>query len=140
MVEDDLFFRQYAFHKQKLILHRASMTEFKNAAEASGYVVVYIDSSDTTTSMESLSTILKKYSIQEVSYYDLVDDWLEKRLTSLLATNSIPSRRLISPGFLTNRGDIADYFASYPNRMQQFYEWQRKRLDILVKNGKPVGG
>ena len=28
LVEDPLFFSQYNFHAQKLILHRASMTEF----------------------------------------------------------------------------------------------------------------
>ncbi len=30
LVEDDLFFKQFRFHKQKLILHRASMKEYES--------------------------------------------------------------------------------------------------------------
>ncbi len=36
LVEDPLFFAQYRFHAQKLVLHRASMTEFAERCERLG--------------------------------------------------------------------------------------------------------
>ena len=40
VVEDPLFFTHYKFHSQKLVLHRASMTEFIQRAEGLGKQVV----------------------------------------------------------------------------------------------------
>jgi deoxyribodipyrimidine photolyase-related protein len=140
-IEDDLFFRQFPFHKQKLILHRAAMTIFKETLVNKGFSIKYIESSETTPSMQQLKNFLQLKKITEVSYYELVDNWLEKRLTTLLYELDISVSRHNSPGFLTTRGLIDDFFENNPNRMQKFYEWQRKRLRILIEeNGKPTGG
>ncbi len=36
LVEDPLFFTQYQFHAQKLLLHRASMTEYAQTCKRLG--------------------------------------------------------------------------------------------------------
>ena len=36
LVEDDLLFRQYPFHRQKLVLHRSSMRSFADELEEKG--------------------------------------------------------------------------------------------------------
>ena len=43
LVEDDLFFRQYAFHTQKLVLHRASMRRFATVCADAAFDVEVID-------------------------------------------------------------------------------------------------
>ncbi len=42
LVEHPLFFTQYPFHKQKLILHRASMTAFADRLSATGVMVRHV--------------------------------------------------------------------------------------------------
>lgn len=139
LVEDDLFFKQNPFHKQKIILHRASMRSFADKLTAHGFKVCVIDSS-TDNSMDILRAKLTGLNIKNISYYDLVDDWLEQRVISLQEALSLQAERLTSPSFLTTLGMIDDYFDSNSHRMQHFYEWQRKRLNIMMDGVKPLGG
>jgi deoxyribodipyrimidine photolyase-like uncharacterized protein len=46
LVEDQLYFGQYPFHKQKLLLHRASMHYYQEFLEKKGYEVSYLDYSN----------------------------------------------------------------------------------------------
>lgn len=141
LVEDDLFYRHYHFHAQKLILHRASMQVFKTRLEDTDFSVIYIETSPSRESKDALEAELKKLSPKKVSYYDVVDDWLERRLEAISSSCKIRFDRLNSPAFLTTRGQLDDYFSHQPNRMQQFYQWQRRRLDVLMnQDGSPVGG
>ena len=106
---------------------------------SNGFDTLYIETSPAHTSMDQLATILHQHHINAVSYYDLVDNWLEQRLAAVVGTRSVTT--IDSPGFLTSSQQIKDYFDHNPNRMQQFYEWQRKRLNILIApDGTPVGG
>ena len=78
-----------------------------------------------------------------MSVVDVVDDWLERDLRRALADAGHVLRDedvLESPAFLTSRVDLTEWFARHPARMQHFYAWQRRRLDILVDDGAPVGG
>jgi deoxyribodipyrimidine photolyase-related protein len=43
LVEEDLFFKQYAFHKQKIAFHRASMKALKEDLKAQKKTCHYID-------------------------------------------------------------------------------------------------
>ena len=141
IIEDDLYFRQYRFHKQKLVLHRASMRMFAERLKQAGYDVAYLETSFECTSMDQLRDFLAIHQDQGISYYDVVDDWLERRLATVFRKLDKTAERLITPAFLTSPGQIEDYFAEGPRRMQQFYEWQRKRLNIMLDdNGKPIGG
>ncbi len=42
LVEEWLFFRQYNFHKKKLVLHRASMKFYESWLSEHGYQVKYV--------------------------------------------------------------------------------------------------
>jgi deoxyribodipyrimidine photolyase-related protein len=140
-LEDDLLFRNLRFHQQKLVLHRAGMTLFARRVEAAGYAVDYVETSAEHTSQERLYALLLECGATTVTYYDVVDDWLDRRLTRTLADAGIGSRVLETPQFLTPRDLVATYFSSSNWRMQGFYEWQRRRLGILVgADGSPEGG
>jgi deoxyribodipyrimidine photolyase-related protein len=90
--------------------------------------------------MDLLLEALKQEKITKLKYFDVCDDWLQRRLTDVFSTLDSEVRRYESPSFLTSLGQIEDYFDSHPDRMQHFYEWQRKRLDILMEGSKPKGG
>ncbi|MEN9701399.1 MAG: hypothetical protein RIR55_714, partial [Bacteroidota bacterium] len=46
LVEEALFFNQYQFHQQKLVLHRASMKFYEQYLKKEGFKVHYIECHD----------------------------------------------------------------------------------------------
>lgn len=134
-VEDPLFFRQYPFHKQKLILHRATMRRF-----AEQYPNARIVESKELEATGDIATILKKAKCTSVQVVDPSDDWLLRRLTAACEAQKLELTVLPDPHFLTSRPLIEDYVARKQKLFfTDFYIEQRKRLDILVVNGKPLG-
>jgi deoxyribodipyrimidine photolyase-related protein len=140
LVEDDLFFRQYAFHRQKLVLHRSSMRSFADELEEKGLRTAYVESSPDTSTHDQLVELFRRRKVTSASYFDVVDDWLEQHVSATLKDAGVERERMESPGFLTTRTELRKYFSNRPRRMNHFYEWQRKRLDILVDGDHPVGG
>jgi len=138
MVEDPLFFSQYAFHRQKLILHRASMKRYDTQLELP---VKYVEAVELETS-GSIAELLKRWKIQHVQYVDPCDDWLSRRLAAGLNTAGIGSTVLDDPHFLTTRGEIEEYTAGKKKLFAaDFYIQQRRRLGILLEDrASPVGG
>ena len=150
LLEHDLMFRQYRFHRQKLVLHRASMRRFADRLREAGFEVEQVDTDGRTTSRAALARLVERRRPSRVTAYDVVDDWLSQDLTGALADGGYELSAddvLESPNFLTTRQEIADFFdgSSGPRgrraRMQHFYSWQRRRLDVLVDaDGEPEGG
>lgn len=143
LVEDDLFFRQYAFHTQKLVLHRASMRRFADRLRDASFGVELVDTSADEPTGPRLTALLQRLRPQRVTVYDVVDDWLSRDVSAALVGAGIELRAddvLESPSFLTSRAELTDWFDAHPARMQHFYSWQRQRLDILVEGDRPVGG
>ena len=147
LVEDDLFFRQYSFHAQKLILHRASMRRFASRLTDAGFEVHHIDTDPDRTSGDRLADVVRKLNPERVTFFDPVDDWLSRRTRAVLkrasgARLSFDASRdvLESPNFLTTTSEVRRWFDHNSARMQNFYSWQRLRLDVLVDGDQPVGG
>lgn len=150
LVEDDLFFRQYRFHVQKLILHRASLRRFATRLTSAGFVVHHIDTNRDHPTGDQLAALLTRLDPDRVTWFDPVDDWLSQRVSALVGRASRspattlsfdPSRDVLeSPNFLTTDAQIRQWFGTNTARMQHFYAWQRRRLDILVDGDQPVGG
>jgi deoxyribodipyrimidine photolyase-related protein len=144
LVEDDLFFRQYRFHVQKLILHRASMRRFAQRLRDAGFAVEVIETDASHTTAERLAALLRRLRPTALSVFDVVDDWLSRDLGRAVAAAGLdPSDALVvleSPNFVTTNAELTEWFGSHPARMQHFYSWQRRRLDILVHGDQPVGG
>ena len=143
LVEDDLFFRQYRFHVQKLILHRASMRRFAGRLREASFDVEVIETDAEETTGSRLATLLHRLGPSAVSVFDVVDDWLSRDVDRALGDAGLDRGILDvleSPNFVTSRAQISDWFGSHPARMQHFYSWQRQRLDILVDGDRPVGG
>jgi len=140
LVEHDLLFRQYPFHRQKLVLHRSSMRSFADELTERGYQVACVETSSEHTSEQLLADLLREHRVTRVSYADVVDDWLERSIVTVLDQAGVDRERHESPGFITTRTELRKYFSNRPRRMNHFYAWQRTRLDILVDGGSPVGG
>lgn len=144
LIEHDLLFRQYSFHSHKLVLHRASMSRFARRLGAKGHDVVVLRSEAGRSSHQQLADLVRHRRPAQVTWFDVVDDWLEQDLYSGLADGGYRMRGedvLETPNFLTDRGQIDDRFAANAARMHDFYVWQRRRLGVLVDgSGQPAGG
>lgn len=143
LIEHDLMFRQYSFHAQKLVLHRATMTRFARRLRGRGFEVEVLASDAGRPSGEQLAALVRGRRPSRVTWFDVVDDWLERDLDAALNDGGYRPREadvLETPNFLTSRREIDDWFAGKTARMHDFYVWQRRRLDLLMENGRPVGG
>ncbi|MGJ9425345.1 cryptochrome/photolyase family protein [Nesterenkonia halotolerans] len=144
LIEHDLLFRQYRFHAQKLVLHRASMAHFARNLRRRGSAVEVLGSEASRSSHEQLAALIAELRPARVTLFDVVDDWLEQQLFAALAEGGCQLRAedvLETPNFLTSRAQIQEWFAQHDSRMHDFYVWQRRRLNLLVDaEGEPVGG
>jgi deoxyribodipyrimidine photolyase-related protein len=119
LIEEARFFTDFNFHKKKLLLHRASMKYFESFLKKKGLKVRYFNFN------QSWEKHLKGKTIY---YTELIDHQLEKK---------IPKRanKLKSPAFITEAFEKRKrYF------MTGFYTEQRRNFNLLMKNGKPMGG
>ena len=73
LVEHPLFFTQYRFHKQKLILHRASMSAFAEKALSAGFEPMRC-TIDAFPDLASVAKLLREDGIKEISLFDPTDD------------------------------------------------------------------
>jgi len=139
LVEDPLYFSQYPFNKQKLVLHRASMKYYQQHLEKKGYTVTYVDATDADP--EKVFQQLKKKKVGTVHYVNGTDYLLQRRIQRHGKTHGIDLKKYDSPNFLTTEKELDSLFSKEKKYlMANFYVKQRKRLDILVENGMPVGG
>ena len=136
LVEEDSFFTRFKFHKKKLILHRASMKSYQDRAKSE---VFYIEN-DRGKTLDKLFNEMKKQEIKEVCIPEILDYVLEDKLILLSKKYEIVIKNLNVTGFLSPRVWLSKYFSIHGFNQTSFYIAQRKRLNLLVDNDKPVGG
>lgn len=142
LVEEWLYFKQYPFHFQKLLLHRASMQQYKDFLTNKGYNVHYIETNETISNVLQLIPYLAKKGITHIKVVDPTDNWLQKRLSESCKKNQISLEIFTSPGFLNSLSETAAFFEKRNKFFQtDFYTWQRKSRKILVNEAlQPDGG
>lgn len=141
LVEESLFFTQYPFHLQKIVLHRASMKAYAQILEQKGYRVQYLEASDKKAEVTAFVRAAAAKKITAIHYVDTVDHWLEKRLHRSAAALKIELTSYSSPAFLNRMQDVNDYFDKRKTYFQtDFYIQQRKSRKWLLKNDhQPIG-
>lgn len=142
LVEESLFFNQYNFHQQKILLHRASMKAYAGLLTARGFAVHYIEA---ITPLAEVRRLIKELHAQQVGTIyitDVVDDWLRKRIEGAAKKYGIGVITSATPNFLNTLRGVDEYFKNKKTYFQtDFYTWQRKQRKILVDGGgRPEGG
>jgi deoxyribodipyrimidine photolyase-related protein len=119
LVEEPLFFTQYRFHIQKIIMHRASMKAYEAYLIAEGIDVVYVEDERYLCALNS----------DTVAFYDVVDFDLEKKLRKHFSTCLIHPH----PNFLN--------VEESDTLLHTFYVKRRKELNLFIdENHKPFDG
>ena len=133
IIEDEFYFTSKKFHKQKLILHRASMKYYYDKLRIKyNSKVKYIE-------FDKIDNNYFKNNI--IHIYDPVDKPVIEKYKKL-------SQKILiydTPLFLETREDLEEYRNKNTNKKNyyhdNFYKWQRKRLNILIENREqPIGG
>jgi deoxyribodipyrimidine photolyase-related protein len=142
LVEEYLFFREFNFHRQKLIFHRASMKYYEVYLQKKHKKVVYIDANNPLSDIRLLLPYLKEQGFHSITYIDTTDNWLQKRIQQTALKCQIHLKQWPSPLFLNDLESLEEYFSKTTKMFQtDFYRFQRKKWKILVDaNLSPVGG
>lgn len=147
MVEDPLYFGidrelPIKLHKQKLILHRASMRRYVEEVLWPADIEVDYVSLDGLMTSEDIFERARKF--EQLYLFDPVDDVITKRLLEARRSDtSVPSFEFLpSPNFYLKNQEVQGYFADkHMHIFEDFYQWQRERFNILIgEDYKPVGG
>lgn len=142
LLEEKIYFKQYLFHQQKLVLHRASMQFYKRFLLEKHFEVHYIESNRESSDCRKLISQLADESVKDIFIVDVVDNWLMTRIMLACKKHAIHLHVLDNPNLLNTSNEVAHFFDHRKNYFQtDFYTWQRKQRNILLeKDKKPVGG
>lgn len=139
LIEEYLFYKQYAFHKQKLAFHHASMLSFGAYLKSIGKEVIFVSSKDKQSDIRVF--LQENNDIESIHYIDPTDDWLDKRLKKYSEHKDLIEYS--SPLFLNSKDDNAKFFRTDKKFFFQttFYKQQRKKYKVLLNDDDtPVGG
>ena len=147
MIEDALFFgdrhHPTRFHQQKLWLHRATMSHYQQRLEKKGFPVslfAYENEHAETAPLERAFQMLSDDGIEMVRTTEPHDYLLTRRLRRFARRHDIELSIVETPMFLNSREANEDYRSGRKRWfMADFYQFQRKRLDVLMNGEEPVG-
>lgn len=145
LIEHPLFFGDATYpakmHKQKLTFHRASMAMYKKELDKKGLDTELVTYAKGKDPLPTLCKRLAKEGCKNITIADVHDDMLFRRLTTACHKAKLSLEVLDTPAFI-NTPELNSEWRSTRKRwfMADFYQWQRKRLDVLMDDEKPVGG
>ncbi len=140
LIEDYLYFRVQPFHKQRLVLLKAAMLEYAGYLKERGYKVHLIESHE-LHARGDFAVHLAAKGIEDVHLAKPCDDWLVQDIQKAAEDHRWRVHYYPSPGFLCTEEELTRYFDDKSHySMASFYIYQRKRLDVLMSGGKPMGG
>ena len=143
LVEENLFFKQYKFHKQKISFHRATMKFYQDYLKSQDVKVSYINTYDNESNILTLLDTVKSKGFNLIEIYDPVDYLLNRRIKRKCNEHNIDLLVHDSPQFLNSNEDLEDFFKESKKKFFQtsFYKSERKRRSILIdSDGRPEGG
>lgn len=147
MREDPELASYFKFHKHKIIFFFAAMRTYRDELKDQGYTVHYEelkivpDKSSKKQFESALSAFVANRKISSAFIFEVEDKFFEGRILDFFKQKDMPLTVWPSPMFLTSRSQFESYVKSTRRPfMKTFYESQRKRLNILIEDNKPVGG
>jgi deoxyribodipyrimidine photolyase-related protein len=131
-------------HIQKVAGFFSAMRHFADDLVRMGHRVVYLRLDDPKNEQSfdaNLNRLIREQRITRFEYMQPDDYRLDDQLAWLASRLSIPSSVEDAEHFLTARSDLAHHFRGKKRYlMESFYRQIRRRHDILMDDGKPVGG
>ena len=128
LIEHSRYFTDFSFHKQKIVLHRASMKAYNEEVCAE-----YIEFD------QNIARIFEEEDI--IKLYDPVDHKVRNQLEMLASKYDTRLEFKETQGFIASMEFNENYFSEHEYFQLNYYKQMRKRNDVLIDNkGNPVGG
>ena len=130
-------------HVQKVCAFFASMAQFAQALAKSGHQVMYLTLDDTQHYADLPALLENITTTQQLTIfeYQQPDEYRLAQQLSELALPKVTKNSYDTEHFLLPFADIQREFT--PNKhvkMEFFYRRMRKRFNVLVQEGEPLGG
>ena len=130
LIEEFLFFKQFKFHKQKILFHRMTLKIYQSYLKEKGYDVKYIDSIEKNSDIRCFIKNLNN-DIKTIKIYDPVDNWLLKRIETICNKKNIKIEIFNNPLFLNNNQELEGFFRADKKKFFQTYFFQEMILKHL---------
>ena len=143
LIEEDLFFNQYNFHKQKISFHRSSMKFYEDYLVKKGLDVSYINSYENESNIVELIKNISSQGYKKIEIYDPVDYLLDLRIKRISKELNIDLVVHESKLFINSTEELKYFFKDSKQKFFQtsFYKSERKKRNILINSkGEPEGG
>ncbi len=139
IIEDYLFFKQFQFHQQKLIFHRASMKFYQSFLQSKNYYVSYLECKNSNKTLDLFEYLPE--GVTKIHCWEADDDYLNKFLIFGAKKFNLKIEFHQSPSFLIDLKDSTNYFQKSGRYFQSnFYQHNRLSLKILLDGNKPLHG
>ncbi|ARV75117.1 cryptochrome/photolyase family protein [Vibrio campbellii] len=130
-------------HIHKVCAFFSAMEQFAKERQSEGHQVLHLTLDD-TQSFDNLEQVLQHY-VSEVGAskfeYQRPDEYRLLEQLAKLKLDGVVTRCVDSEHFLLPFEEIESQFPQGKHiMMEHFYRRMRKRFDILMQDGKPVGG
>jgi deoxyribodipyrimidine photolyase-related protein len=139
LVEEPLFISEFGTHRQKMLLHRLSLLAYKAELETAGFSVQYVELTTKATTDNILAKIASD-GVTVLHIVDTTDNWLERRITKASTKYNFTRVRYESPLFILTKDEAVKRYRDTGKFMKKFYEKLRRDKNILLQDGKPLGG
>lgn len=142
LIEAQDICRRRPYHKQKLAFILSAMRSYADELRQAGRTVWYVPLQDCEKWQDSLRDICAKNSVDQIVVMRQNDRPPQQRLEQWCKQQAISLSTTPNTMFLTSAADFEDWANQAKGRLQmeQFYRWQRRRLNILMEGDKPAGG
>lgn len=132
IIEEPRYFTDFNFHKMKLIYHRSTMKFYFNyLTQKLNNKIIYVNFSNVD------DNFYKK--LNKVLIHNPIDNKLLDKLKKHIIELTI----IESPNFLLTTKEVFDnkneFYKNNKYYHDLFYKFQRKKLNILMNNNKPLG-
>jgi len=130
-------------HIQKVAGFFASMRNFAKLLKDQGHNVRYLKISDTDNSQsltENIRGLVDSNDFQLFEYQFPDEFRLDEMLLNFSREIDLKVNTVDTEHFYTTREEVADFFGKKNPLMESFYRHMRKKHDILMESGKPLGG
>ena len=141
MIESLEHARELNHHKAKLMLCFSAMRHFREELRSKGYTVCYEELGEGKNFLEGLRETLKAHAVERLLVM------APHEIATVRFAQSLPQRLgievAITPNtmFLTDRDEfIKKHKGKKHLILENYYREMRKKLGVLMQNGKPVGG
>ena len=133
IVEEPYYFTRLSFHKLKLAYHRATMRKYYDNLKKKGFSIKYIEFS-------KIKDLYSKLKNNNIEIYHPIDIPLLNQLKKQFKNLIIHPTLNFTFTHLESKEIKKSCFRNGKYYHDDFYKFQRKKLNILMDKNKPVGG